>query len=58
MPWVTISMPEIVGDVTLSRKEKSQNFFPGVFVDDLQKFMLAKISRYTVTLGGSWAQYT
>ena len=32
----------------LVAKKKSQNFFPGVFVGDSRKFVLAKISHYTV----------
>ena len=44
---------KIVGGVVLDRdqivKLKITNFFlPGVFVSDSRKFMLAKISRYTV----------
>ena len=49
---VTISMWEIVGGVVRYRdlvvKIKIAKFFPGVFVGDSRKFVLAKISRYTV----------
>ena len=45
-------MREIVGGVVgyrdLVAKIKIANFFPGVFVGDSRKFVLAKISRYTV----------
>ena len=45
-------MREIVGGVVRYRdlvaKIKIAIFFPGVFVGDSRKFVLAKISRYTV----------
>ena len=45
---VTISMRDIVGavvrDCDLVAKLKIMKFFPGVFVGDLQEFMLVKIS--------------
>ena len=45
-------MREIVGGVVryhdLVAKIKIAKFFPSVFVGDLRKFVLAKISRYTV----------
>jgi len=50
---VTISKREIVGGVVrypLVAKTNLRNFFPGVFDGDSQKFVLAKISRYTGTL--------
>ena len=50
---VTISMQEIVGGVVKYRdlvaKIKIANIFSGVFVGDSRKFVLAKISRYTVS---------
>ena len=49
---VTINVWEIVGGVVRYRdlvgKIKLAKFFPGVFVGDLRKFVLAKISRYMV----------
>ena len=47
-------MRKIVGGVVgyrdlVAKIKKSRNIFPGVFVGDLQKFVLAKISRYTVS---------
>ena len=51
---VTISMREIVGGVVryhdLVAKIKIAKFFPGVLVIR-KKFVLAKISRYTVSVG-------
>ena len=45
-------MWEIVGGVVRYRdlvaKIKIAKYFPGVFVDDSRKFVLVKISRYTV----------
>ena len=44
-------MPETVEDVVRNHDLvvlKSQHFFPGVFVGDLQKFILTKISSYSV----------
>ena len=50
---VTISMWEIVGGVVrycdLVAKIHTAKFFPGVFVGDSRKFVLAKISRYVVS---------
>ena len=49
---VAISMHEIVEGVVRDRdlvaKLRIQNFFPGMFVGDSRKFMLVKISHYTV----------
>ena len=48
-------MREIVGGVVRYRdlvaKIKIAKFFPGEFVGDSRKFVLAKISRYTVLFG-------
>ena len=53
-------MREIVGGVVRYRdlvaKIKSRNFFPGEFVGDSRKFVLAKISRYTVCLNFPYAR--
>ena len=50
---VTIYMQEIIGGVVRYRdliaKIKIAKFFPGVFVGDSHKFVLAKMSRYTVS---------
>ena len=46
-------MPETVGGVVRNRDLvvlKSQNFFPGVFIGDSQKFILMKISSYSVDM--------
>ena len=49
---VVVYMREIVRGVVRYRdlvtKIKIAKFFPGVFVSDSQKFVLAKISHYTV----------
>ena len=53
--WVTISMRKIVGGVVrhcylVAKIKIAKFFFSGVFVGDSRKFMLAKISRYAVSL--------
>ena len=53
--WVTISMRKIVGGavrhcVWPCCKNINREIFSGVFIGDSRKFMLAKISRYTVSL--------
>ena len=49
---VTVLMRETVGGLVRRSdrvaKLKTRNLFLGVFVGDSRKFMLAKISRYTV----------
>ena len=54
MPWVTISIQEIVGGVVrhhdlVAKIKITKYFFHGMFVGDSWKFMLVKISRYTVS---------
>ena len=52
-------MWEIVGGVVRYRdlvaKKKLRNFFPGMFFGDSLKFVLTKISRYTVTYNVYWS---
>ena len=51
-PWVTISMRKIVGGVVRHRdlvtEIKTTIFFPGVFVGDSRKFMLANFPLYSI----------
>ena len=51
---VAVSMRGIVGGVVRVRDPvtelKSRKFFPALYFDDLRKFILAKVSHYTVAV--------